>query len=41
MKKQIKIKMTAQSVSNGNIRVRTSVSNGNCTRTKIQNIRVK
>lgn len=41
MTKRIRVKSVARPDSNGTIRVRTSVSNGNVTRTTTKTIRVK
>lgn len=41
MGKTVRVKVTAQSVSNRSVRVKTSVSSGGTTRTKTQTIRMK
>lgn len=41
VKRTIKVKMTTRPLSNGNIQVRTSVTNGNSTKSKTQTIRIK
>lgn len=40
-KVNIRIRSTAQTTSNGNIRIHTSVSNGRTTKTTTKTIRVK
>lgn len=38
---RIRVKSSARTTSNGNIRVRTTVSNGSTTRTTTKTVRVK
>lgn len=41
MARKIRIRSTARTTSNGNIRLRTTVSNGHTTKTRTKTIRVK
>lgn len=41
IKRTIRVKTTARPTSNGNIRVKTSISNGSSTKTTTKTIRVR
>lgn len=41
VKKTVRVRVTAKPISNRSVRVKTSVSNGGTTRTKIQTIKMQ